>query len=339
MKIAILAHSVFEIGEPYKGGLEKFIHKLATTLVKKGIDVTLFCNEKSSEGLYEKRIFTDFKYDYKGNYNSLNDDYKLLVSELKHSQEFDLIHNNSLNTDVLSLTKYNTPVLTTIHVPPILDFQNAILSNFTNCNNFINIVSSSCLKSWKQIDQCPVIHNGLDLSKWDYKTSEKSGAVWFGRICPEKGVERAIQASIKAKMLLTISGNVHSTEYFNYLTKKYKNRFKYVGLSNTKELNTIIKNSKVFINAPVWKEPFGFVYLESLASGTPVATYTSDITKELLNSKVANITDTTINSLGLGAVNAYKLSSEDCRAYVEKNFSLDKCVNQYIKLYKTICTK
>ena len=339
MKIAIVAHSVFEVSEPYKGGLEKFIHKLSNRLVENGIDVTLFCNSKTEDGLYKKVAFTDFDYKFDNQFDILNRDYKKLINYLANNKEFDLIHNNSLNNEMMQLSKGGTPVLTTIHIPAIGEFKKAVLKNIVNHNNYINIVSESCLKSWKGVTSCRVIHNGIEVDSWDSSCDNRQGAIWFGRICPEKGVERSIQAAISARMPITIAGIVNNKEYFDYLNTKYKNKFTYVGLCNHKELNNLIKSSEVFIKAPVWEEPFGYVYLESLACGTPIATYDSFIANELLNSNVASITNTNIKSLGLGAIRSSGLSPTDCVQHVKDNFSLDKTIEEYIKLYKEICTR
>ena len=339
MKIAIVAHSVFGVSEPYKGGLEKFIHKLANKLVEYGLDVTLFCNSKTEEGLYKKIAFTDFDYKFDNQFDSLNKDYKELINYLSTNKEFELIHNNSLNNNMMQLSKGGIPVLTTIHIPAMGEFKDAVFKNIVNHNNYINIVSASCLKSWKGIKSCRVIHNGIDVDLWDSSCDNRQGAIWFGRVCPEKGVERSIQAAISASMPITIAGIINDQDYFNYLKNKYKHRFNYIGLCDHKKLNNLIKSSEVFIKAPVWEEPFGYVYLESLACGTPIVTYNSFIANEILNSKVASITNTNIKSLGLGAIRSSKLSSNDCVEHVRNNFSLDKTVKEYIKLYKDICSK
>ena len=342
MKIAIIAHSVYPIKEPYRGGLEKFIHVLATELSNKGIDVTLYGHEQTQEGPYTIKPFTKFEYKFDDNFEELNRDYKDLLSELKVNN-YDLIHNNSLNNDILSLSKYATPVLTTIHVPPIDGFREAVYQNFCNPNAFTNIISYACLKDWTCLNSCKVIHNGINVSKWkaNYPDTEREGAIWFGRICPEKGVERAIEAADRAKLPLIVAGPINNYEYFDYLQTTYKGKFNHIGLCNHDQLNRLISGSKVFIKAPIWKEPFGLVYLEALACGTPVATYSSDIAEELLTSTVSFKTKESPIHLAIGAQNAAKyIDNNTCRKYVADNFSTDKMVTSYINYYKEIlCTK
>lgn len=333
MKIAILAHSIYPIKQPYQGGLEKFIHVLATELSNQGIDVTLYCHEGSQEGPYKKISFTNFNYKLNDDFTELNKDYTNLVSELKVNN-YDLIHNNTISNEVLELTKYNTPVLTTIHVPPIDGFRQEVYKNFLNKNCYINHISEACLKSWNGFDWCKVIHNGIDVDKWNHNLGERYGAIWFGRICPEKGVEIAIKAANASKLDITIAGIINDEEYFKYLKSNYS--FTYTGLCNHKELNYLIATSKVFIKAPKWQEPFGLVYLESLACGTPVATVKSNIARELLNKDVAVITEADPKYLGQGALQATKLNSNTCREYVKKNFDISTMVDNYIKYYLEI---
>lgn len=343
MKIAIVAHSVFPISQPYHGGLEKFIHTLACELSERGIQVDLYCNSRSSDGPYNKIPFTDFEYKWDNNFDSLNKDYKSLIEELKLCTDYDLIHNNSLNNDMLSLSEGATPLLTTIHVPPIEGFDQAIYNNFVNKNNYLSIVSNSCLKSWTALKECKVIHNAIHTNSWASNLSnDREGAIWFGRICPEKGVERSIQAAIKAGLFIKIAGSINDNEYFNYLSRKYKGKFEHIGLCSHSELNNLIASSKVFIKAPIWEEPFGLVYLESLACGTPVATYNSNIANELLNNKVACISNTNIRSLSKSVLEAVEtINPEDCIKYVKQNFDISYMVEQYLDYYKEIikCTR
>lgn len=335
MKIGIIAHSVFPIKQPYLGGLERFIHQLATKLADEGLDITLYCHKDSADGPYKKIVFTDFEYKFDNNYDSLNLDYLSLIEELKVNS-YDLLHNNSLNSDILSLSKYNTPFLTTIHVPPIAGFEQSVYENFFNKNSFYNIISSSCLKSWGALDRCKVIHNGIDVNEWNHNLGERKGAIWFGRICPEKGVENSIVAAKEAGIHLTVAGIINNHDYFNRLKFFYKDYFTYIGLCNHQELNKLIATSKVFIKAPVWEEPFGLVYLESLACGTPIATYNSNIAKELLNNKVARISNSNPQSLSIAINRAVNLNKEDCRLHVKENFSLSTMVNNYIEYYTEI---
>lgn len=337
MKIAILAHSVYPISQPYRGGLEKFIHTLAEGLVKQGVDVTLFCHEDSMEGSYTKVPFTKFEYKLDNDFDELNRDYKTLTKELIGCKDFDLIHNNSLNTDLLSLSNEDTPLLTTLHVPAIEGFKQAVYANFFGKNNYLNIVSASCLKGWDALQECKVIHNCIDTSEWENKMGKREGAIWFGRICPEKGVERSMQAAIAANLPIKIAGPINDQDYFNYLRVKYKNRFEHIGLCTHKELNKLIATSEVFIKAPTWEEPFGLVYLEALACGTPVATYNSNIANEILNNKVAAITDKNIKSLGEGAMYALgNITSKDCVNYVKENFDIGKMIQEYKDYYTEI---
>lgn len=339
MKIAIVAHSVFPLGQPYKGGLENFIHVLATRLADAGIDTTLYCHTDTPEGSYHKVAFTDFNYNFDNCFDSLNRDYSSLLKELSSSSSsFDLIHNNSLNKDILKLSALKIPLLTTIHVPPIPHFKEAVYENFLNKNCFYNIVSHACLKSWTALSNCKVIHNGIDSSTWKIGRKEKKEkrAIWFGRICREKGVERAILASKRAGFHLVIAGIINDYDYYDYLERNYNSDFSYVGLCNHTKLNSLIKESQVFVNAPLWEEPFGLVYLESLASGTPIATYSSNISKELLNSSVAAITDNNIDALAEGITKASTLDSLTCRKYVEEKFNIETMVHNYIQYYREI---
>jgi hypothetical protein len=51
MRVAIIAHLKFPIGEPFAGGLEMHTHMLARSLRERGHEVTLFASTRSDPAL------------------------------------------------------------------------------------------------------------------------------------------------------------------------------------------------------------------------------------------------------------------------------------------------
>jgi glycosyltransferase involved in cell wall biosynthesis len=82
-----------------------------------------------------------------------------------------------------------------------------------------------------------------------------------------------------------------------------------------------------------WDEPFGIVFAEALAAGTPVITCARGATPEIVE---AGRTGFFITGVDDGAAAVQRLPMIDraaCRAVAEEQFSLPVCAEQYLGLY------
>ncbi|MES1194595.1 MAG: glycosyltransferase, partial [Opitutus sp.] len=85
-----------------------------------------------------------------------------------------------------------------------------------------------------------------------------------------------------------------------------------------------------------WDEPFGIVFAESLACGTPVITCARGALPEIIE---PGRTGWFIRGLedGLVAVkNLAKLDRRACRRRAEECFSLQVCAPQYLAVYRSL---
>ncbi|WP_313443073.1 glycosyltransferase, partial [Novosphingobium sp.] len=122
MRVAIIAHLKFPIGEPFAGGLEMHTHMLARSLRERGHDVTLFASTRSDPALGVEAICDETSLLETG-IAEANDvaffrehhAYLGLMTELR-SRSFDVIHNNSLHYLPVSMAEtLASPVMTRLH--------------------------------------------------------------------------------------------------------------------------------------------------------------------------------------------------------------------------------
>jgi len=118
LKIAIIAHSLYPIAQPYAGGLEMITQLLCDELVARGHDVLLYAHEDSQTQANLQPLMTREQFDalvYDNEHDSVGmsreDMYQYLVYQQALSDiiardkrgEIDIIHNHSL---------YHVPMLT-----------------------------------------------------------------------------------------------------------------------------------------------------------------------------------------------------------------------------------
>jgi len=107
--------------------------------------------------------------------------------------------------------------------------------------------------------------------------------------------------------------------------------------SSQKELAEIYSSADMFVN-PTREDTFPTVNIESLACGTPVLTYNTGGSPEILTTECGVIVEKdNYNSLKKSIVNMKKKSiiSDECIKR-SKDFNCDEKFNEYIELFKDI---
>lgn len=119
-------------------------------------------------------------------------------------------------------------------------------------------------------NQCRVLHNGLDLSLYQFCGEPEQTLAWVGRIAPEKGVEDAIAAAQSAGLPLKIWGTIQDAAYWEKLRSA---NVQYCGFLPTQQLQQELGRCLGLLVTPRWVEAFGNVAIEALACGVPVVAY------------------------------------------------------------------
>ncbi len=356
MKIAQIVSATQTVPPQSKNGLEFVVSWLTEELVKRGHKVTLFApgNSKTKAKLisvfpyeiselkekvwgWDKRDFSDW--------NSV-----LAISMQKN---FDIIHTHTNNT-----TKFvpfiNKPIIFTKHGPYNNKFKSKYLNNKKYKKYFkfaleqykkINYVNIS-KKQENDFKKCEkyyfkkhtTIHNGIPVDKFSFNNNPKNYLFYLGYINKDKGADVAVQVAKKIKMKLILAGDVYGQEkFFKQKIKPYLNKdIKYVGPVNFKEKVELLKNAYALLNPVQWHEPFGLVPVEAQACGTPVIAFNKGAMPEIIQHNKTGFVVNTEQEMINAIKNINKIKRQDCRDWVEKNFSVERMVDDYEKLYKKL---
>jgi glycosyltransferase involved in cell wall biosynthesis len=134
-------------------------------------------------------------------------------------------------------------------------------------------VSRATAALWRPLINPRIVRNGIDTTVWR-AGSGGPGAVWSGRIVPEKAPHLAIDLARAAGVELTIAGPVVDKGYFaGAIAPRLGPRVRYAGHLAQADLAHLVGRSAVALVTPVWNEPFGLVAAEALACGTPVVAF------------------------------------------------------------------
>ncbi len=276
----------------------------------------------------------------------------------KIGSNFDIIHNHTYPEFINLLVARNlkSPVITTIHaqITPELD---EVLSYFNDVkNSYLISLSRAHRKLAKKTKFYKIIYNGVDTNL--YKLCEKKDDyfLWIGRLSKAKdkkgkfldpkGIRWAIKLARETNSRLFLTGNVEDKEFFDTDVKPYlSSRIKWIGPVSSeqplpkKEVVKLMQRAKVFLMTVNWEEPFGLVIAEAQACGTPVIGFNRGAVSELVvNGKTGFVVKPREGISGLKAAlkNINRINYKDCRKNIEKNFSLEKMIDNYEKTYKEI---
>lgn len=346
MRIAIIAHLKFPIGEPFAGGLEMHTHMLARSLRDRGHDVTLFASTRSDPVLGLEAICDETSLLATG-ISEANDvaffrehhAYLGLMTELR-SRSFDVIHNNSLHYLPVSMADtLVTPMVTTLHTPPFCWLESGVRLN-RGAMTYV-AVSQATADMWSHVAKADhVIANGIDLTHFPYQSvvSETPYLVWYGRIVPEKGLDYAIDAARLAGLPMRIAGPVSNQTYFDdAIAPRLGADVDYVGHLSHRELSRLVGGAVAALCTPRWEEPYGLVVAEALACGTPVAAFRRGGVPALLNEDCGVLAPPDdVKALALAAQAASRLSRSACRAHAERYCNAQRMVDEYEAVYRRL---
>ena len=278
---------------------------------------------------------------------------------VSYASSFDVIHNHMEHLFMPFVSLIKTPVVTTIHG---VNFPASARAIFTYYNNHSYVsISRKSKEVLPFINFCETVHNGIQIN--DYKLSDTGGKklVFLGRLVPEKGAHTAIEVARISKLPLVIAGQKEAgaEDYFEKLQKQAVSAdVTFVQWLDFHEKIKLLQEALALLFPINWEEPFGLVMTESMACGTPVLAFAKGSIPEIVkDGETGFIVDsseedkrgdfiikrTGIDGLTEAVERIYAMSPEEyqkmrlaCRKHVEDNFTIEKMVDGYEKVYEKV---
>lgn len=353
MKIAIVGLLHHPIAEPFAGGMESHTWWLAKKLIEKGHEVTLFASGDSDPAIgLSACIDSSLDVIHPGTQNLTGrqtcnmNAYASVIKQICNG-DFDIVHNNALHPLLLlSAVDLPVPMLMVLHTPAYKELAAAVqyadARNESGNLGFV-AVSNSLAEEWCPLTTADVVYNGIDVDSWPYTPkSIPNSALWYGRIVPEKAPHLAIQSALLAGYSINIAGPIGDLEYFeeNVLPLLDNKGAFYLGHLSQDGIKRALSQASVLVNTPVWEEPYGIVYAEALASGTPIATFDRGAASEIVTERCGVVVaEQTVEALAAGIAIAAKKSRGDCRKRAETFCHINSMIAGYEHLYLKLIAK
>jgi glycosyltransferase involved in cell wall biosynthesis len=261
-----------------------------------------------------------------------------MVSKIyQMAKEFDIIHIHPYRRAIQFAPLTKTPTVFTIHDPIKGLYKFMLEQTKKQPSTFLITLSNAQRKPLPTLNYTGTVYNGLDLKNYPFNPKPKDFFVFAGRFCQEKGVDLAISAAKAAKVKLKLAGGPDKGRFFKEKIKPYLGRdIQYVGMLNFKEMGKFYKEAKGLLYPIRWEEPFGLVMIEAMACGTPVIAFDRGSAKEVIKDGKTGFVVNSLKEMTEAIKNIDKIKREDCRIWVEKNFTIEKMVENYEKVFYKI---
>lgn len=338
MKILLTADPELPVPPTLYGGIERIIDLLVQGLRQRGHEVGLVAHRDST-------CAVDAFYPWTGlSSQSAWDTVKNTATLWRAVQHFqpDVLHSFSRLQYLLPLMPLALPKIMSYQRKPTgrtvkwADKLSGRSLTFTGCSNHICHQGQEAGGTWVPI------HNCVQLEKFTFQplVADDAPLVFLSRLDPIKGAHNAIAAARQSNRRLLIAGNqVDSLEGRVYWQSQIaphlgKHGIEYVGPVDDCQKNELLGQAAAMIVPIEWDEPFGIVFAEALACGTPVISTPRGSLPEIVRPGVDGFWVNSIHE----AVEAIKqlpsIQRYNCRQRVEHHFSAEVIVAQYERLYQ-----
>lgn len=177
-----------------------------------------------------------------------------------------------------------------------------------------------------------VIHGYIDPEEYIFNMNPDDYFLYLGRLeddyAESKGLHLTLQLQEKLGFKLKLAGPGLGEKYV-------RDNVEYVGPVWGKQKAELLSKAKALFSLTLYPEPFGYVVIESLMSGTPVFATDHGAFPETINSKVG-FRGVFWQDFIEAITNIDSIDRYECRDHAMRKFSLKSIYKKYVKFFEQI---
>ena len=338
MRILILSTDAQPVPPEHYGGIERVVAEVAAGLIRRGHEVALL----ALAGSHLRGATCLTWRESTGLPRSIGRGLQALVAARRFEAEF--IHSFGQTKWVVPWCLSGGKALISYGVLPQLRargpirlFRDRLL--LAGCSDYLSTAGAARVSGrWRTAYNC------LDVRGYRFEQSVAANAplVFLSRIDWIKGLDIAIDIAERSGRRLMIAGN-HADEgesghYWRDVVRPRLTspRIEYVGPVNDQEKGELLGQAAAMVVPIRWDEPFGMVFIEALACGTPVISCPRGALPEIVRSGVEGFLAEQVEDLVRAVDRLGEIDRHACRRRVEECFSTERTAAVYENLYREL---
>jgi glycosyltransferase involved in cell wall biosynthesis len=336
MRIGLIAPPWVPVPPPAYGGTELVIDNLARGLKELGHDVRLFTVGDSTcpvptEYLYREPVAPIGV--------SIAESAHVLAA-YEALGDVDLIHDHTLLGPLIAgmAGMRRQPVVTTNH-GPFTDETRRIWSRISR-HAAIICISHSQARSSGGVRVSAVIHHGIDLDVHRPGPGGGDYVMFIGRMSADKGVHHAVRIAREAGLPLIMATKMREAaeiQYFNAVVRPLlQSEDEMPSELPLRRRLALLQGASALINPITWREPFGLVMAEGLASATPVLAFPNGAAPEIIEDGRTGFLCRDEAAMVAALRRVPEISRDECRNAAERRFSLQRMAREHERFYRRV---
>ncbi len=251
----------------------------------------------------------------------------------------DVIHMHGLDFHEY-LPECELPIVITLHLP-LAWYESKVLKVRRRNARLVAVSHTQAESAPPDVTIDAVIPNGIELDDFYSRAAKGNYALVMGRICPEKGIDLALDAAERANVPVILAGTVFDypehREYFERLVRPRLNRsIRFVGAVGRKRKSQLLAGALCLLLASQADETSSLVAMEALASGTPVIAWRKGALGEIVAHGKTGWLVSSVKEMAHAIGRTMEIDKFECRREAERRFASEKMVAGYIWLYRSL---
>ena len=359
MKIAIMAPLVTAIREPQRGGSQAFVADLARGLTSRGHDVHVYAASGShipdveviDTGIDPRSLAGTLYRAFGSSAGEPADTDPAAVAEAAFRTaylamqviRYDVIHNHAFDAPAVRLAAtLQAPVVHTLHLPPDQAVSAALrLLSRRSQPPAVAVVSGFQASAWRRVVPVDAILPPYPATRAiPWSGTPGQGALFAGRLSPEKGAAEAIDIARLAGVPIDVYGDVYDAGYGREQIDPRRGRpgvAVHRGVPRAALWEAMARAAVVLYPAR-WDEPFGLAAAEAQACGTPVVAFRRGGLAEVILDGVTGylVPPDDVRAAGEAVSKVAELSRTACREHAEGQLDLELSLDAHERLYRRV---
>lgn len=332
MRIAMLAPIAWRTPPRHYGPWELVTSLLTEALVRKGADVTLFATlDSQTAGTLDGVVPAAYSED--SSIDAKVWEHRHLSYLFAQADRFDVIHNQADFPAHAFAPLVKTPMVTTIH-----GFSSdCILPMYEPYQDRVHYVAISEADRHPRLRYAATIHHGIEIESFPFDPVGSEDLLFFGRMHPDKGADRAIMVAQESGRRLNLYGIIQDQNYFDWdVTPRLGGAAKFHGAVGGDDRLKALGRARALLHLIAFDEPFGLSVVEAMACGTPVIANRRGSMAELIEHGVNGFLVDNHYEAVAAIDKVGVLDRAAVRRSVEKRFHVDRMADDYLALYRRI---